>query len=180
MKSTIYVLLLTLPFCMNVIAAEKLNLNYHYQGTYPADFSGMPDGPLQIGRFEDIRNVSDPAIIQVGDQEYMLDRSLGEYINAAFTQALSRANASISAHSTTLISGRIIEFSADFTDTGIEVLLRCDTILNTGYRNAWQSTLFSRVETPTNDVAEAVGAALDRLARELLVDDYFRMELGLF
>lgn len=180
MKSVISTLFLALTLCSSAIASERLNLDYKYQGTYPADFSGMSDGPLSIGEFVDARGVGDSALIHIGEQTFTLDRPLGDYIREAFIQALSRAHAELSTESSTTVSGTITEFTARYTDSGIEVIIRCDAVLNARNRNAWQSALFSRAVTDTTDIAEAVGAALDRLARELLVDDYFRIELGIF
>ncbi len=178
-KNTLFAALLACPIALNADAAEPLKLDYQYQGTYPADFSGMPDGPVSIGNFADNRSDS-PDHIRIDDTLYKLDKPLGDYVADALQQALSKAHADMAEESNTVVSGTIVEFSGRRTDNGIEIVMRCETALWSRNRNAWQSVLFSRVETDTDDVGQALAAALDRLARELLVDDYFRLELGLF
>jgi len=178
-KHTLFAVLMACTLSLSANAAEPLTLDYQYQGTYPADFSGMPDGPLTIGAIDDGR-ADNPDQIRIDDTLYTLEKPLGAYVSDALQQALTKAHADMAEDSNTVVSGTIVEFSGQRTDNGIEIILRCETTLRSRNRNAWQSVLFSRTETETDDVGQALSAALDRLARELLVDDYFRLELGLF
>jgi hypothetical protein len=165
----------------SVQANENLDFNYQYQGTPAGDLSSMTDGPIVVGDFSDGRGLRNPTHFIIDGNHYTLEKPLAEYVRDAMHGALQAGGAQLGDTGTRItLTGTVTELSGRVTDAGIELMLRCDTVLNKQGRNAWQSTLFSRVQTESTDMGEALAEALDNLSRDIFWDDYFRMELGIF
>ena len=80
------------------------------------------------------------------------------------------------------IQGRIVSSELRTVDrSGVESLqltIRTQVALQGRGRTIWETTLFGRGTVPIEEgIAAAVTAALDRMVRELVNDDYFIIEL---
>ena len=78
--------------------------------------------------------------------------------------------------------GRIVSSQLDTVDrSGVETLqltIRTNIALQGRGRTIWETTLFGRGTAPVEDgMVAAVHAALDRMIRELVNDDYFLIEI---
>lgn len=165
-----------------VSVAEELSFDYQYDASVPRDMSMMSDGPLSLGSFSDQRDAFSGRQLRLDDGSLTLDVSASELLYTAFSQGFRAAGAEMAADDagSAVFSGDILEFAIESTDAGYQVLLRVDARLSIGGRTAWNSVLFSRVETEDRELNTALSDALDRLLRELWWDDYFFMEFGIF
>ena len=163
-------------------AGEKIDLDYQYAGDTGVSLSSMMGGPLSISVFTDQRVIDDKHdISRAGQDAVTLQQAPADIIRQAFHDAFVSADAQLDDTGTPLtLSGKLLEMEIVATDSGTEVLIRCELALNNQGRNAWQSVVFSRVATDTQDVTTAIAQGLDRLVNELFMDDYFLMELGIF
>jgi hypothetical protein len=80
------------------------------------------------------------------------------------------------------IVGKIVSSQAQLVDRGgvesMQITIRTNVQLQEGSRTRWETVLFGRGVVPVDEgMAGAVRAALDRSLRELINDDYFRLEL---
>ena len=165
-----------------VTSAEELTFDYQYDASVPRDMSMMSDGPLSLGSFSDQRETFSGRQLRLDDGSLTLDVTVSELMHTAFSQGFRAAGAEMAADDAgnAVFSGDILEFAIESTDAGYQVLLRVDASLAIGGRTAWNSVLFSRVETEGRELDTALSDALDRLLRELWWDDYFFMEFGIF
>ncbi len=158
-------------------AAEHIELNYQYEGGRRADFSAMR-GTLGVAEFSDNRGLTDGHLIVAGENggAYRAEVEMAAAVRAALRQGLAHGGAVLVDDGADFsIDGGIDSITAETVDGEIRLTMRVELRLNRGERTIWQTSLFGR--GAAEDIAAATRAALDRLIRELLNDDYFRMEL---
>ena len=154
------------------LAAEQVNVNYQYEGSHRADFSSVRGG-LRLGGFSDERGLTDGSLIVDG---YRAEAEMAELLRNAFAQGFAHGGATLGeGEADHTVSGSLTSIEAAETADGIELTMRVTLRLNRGTRTIWQTNLFSR--GTAKDIATATQAALNRLIRELMNDDYFLMEL---
>ena len=154
------------------LAAEQVNVNYQYEGSHRADFSSVRGG-LRLGGFSDERGLTDGSLIVDG---YRAEAEMAELLSDAFAQGFARGGATLGeGEADHTVSGSLTSIEAEETADGIQLTMRVTLRLNRGARTIWQTNLFGR--GTAKDIATATQAALNRLIRELMNDDYFLMEL---
>ncbi|MBQ14922.1 MAG: hypothetical protein CMQ17_11075, partial [Gammaproteobacteria bacterium] len=80
------------------------------------------------------------------------------------------------------LSGSVLSTEAQIIERDgaqlLQLTIRASVQLRTGSRTAWQTTLFGRGRVAVDEgMAVAVRASLDRIIRELVLDDYFLQEV---
>ncbi|ALO47110.1 hypothetical protein [Pseudohongiella spirulinae] len=161
---------------------EEISINYKYQGDTGVSLASMIGGPLSVAEFSDGRSVTDKHSIEHNDNASISlpDRAPAALVKDTFYQALQSSDANLADDSALQLRGNLLEMQIADNGDGLEVLIRCELSLNNQGRNAWQSVVFSRTQTDSKDINEALSKGLDRLVSELFMDDYFLMELGIF
>ena len=153
-------------------AAEQVNVNYQYDGNHRADFS-RARGSLQLGEFGDERGLADERIIVDG---YQAETELSALLRGALVQGFEHGNATlVESEGDFIVTGSLTSIEATEVDDGIQLTMRVSLQLNRGSRTVWQTNLFGR--GTAEDIGGATRAALTRLIRELMNDDYFLIEL---
>lgn len=172
-----------LPAALALTTACTMNaetLDYRYDYTGDANLSAMTAGSLQVGEFTDARDAAGPDMIEVNGSTYHLQAPLTDLLESAFRDAFTDAQAPLSETGNIVFQAEILELDVQPTAEGLQLQLRSDVSVNRGGRQLWQSVLFSRVTTDSDDLTGALDAGLDRLMQELFRDDYFRMALGIY
>ena len=153
-------------------AAEQVNVNYRYDGNHRADFS-RARGSLQLGGITDERGLADGSAIVAG---FQAEAGMSELLRNALVQGFEHGNAAlVASDGDFVVSGGLTSIETTEVDDGIQLTMRVDLQLNRGGRAIWQTNLFGR--GTAEDIAGATRAALTRLIRELMNDDYFLIEL---
>ncbi|HDZ08247.1 hypothetical protein [Pseudohongiella sp.] len=165
-----------------LLAGDKIELDYHYTDDTGVSLSSMMGGPLSISSFTDQRAIGNKHDINRAEQDAVtLSQPPAAIIQQAFHEAFVSADAQLGEAETPLtLSGKLLEMEIVESDSGTEVLIRCELTLNNQGRNAWQSVVFSRVNADNQALSATIAQGLDRLVNELFLDDYFLMELGIF
>lgn len=159
-------------FGTSAMAAEQVNVNYQYDGNHRADFS-RTRGSLQLGEFSDERGLADENIIVDG---YQAETGMSELLRNALVQGFEHGNATlVASDGDFVVSGSLTSIETAEADDGIQLTMRVNLQLNRGGRTIWQTNLFGRGSA--EDIGGATHAALTRLIRELMNDDYFLIEL---
>jgi hypothetical protein len=164
-------------------ADEPISVDYHFAGDTGVNLSSIVGGPLGINSFTDGRENVGPNDISRPDNQPLTLTGITPtaLIQGALEQAFTASGAKLADVGTDLsLNGRLIEMQVAENDKGIQVLIRCELTLRNGNRSAWQSVLFSQIQTDDSDIVSAIEQGLDRLVSELFMDDYFLMELGIF
>ncbi len=165
-------------------AGEPLSIEYTFDGNTSVSLASIAGGPLTINAFTDGRSaISEQDISRGADNEplTLTNQTAAALVQSSFASVLEKAGAKLGeSGSPIVLDGKLIEMSVQDKGNGFEVLIRCELTLRNQGRNAWQSTVLSRVETENKNPAEAVEQGLDRLVAGLFRDDYFLMELGIF
>jgi hypothetical protein len=161
---------------------EEISIEYQYQGDTGVSLASMIGGPLSVAEFTDGRSIADKQTIELSGEAPLTlnERAPATLIQETFHQALQSSDASLADDSSLQLRGHLLELQITDNGEGLEVLIRCELSLNNQGRNAWQSVVFSRTQTDSKDINEALSKGLDRLVSELFMDDYFLMELGIF
>lgn len=166
-----------------LFAGQPLDVSYQYQGKTGVNLATIRGGPLFVSEFTDQRNDGDLQDIQRpnGEPITLTGLSPADLAHSAILGAFTSSGATPGNNESQLtLNGTLIAMSIQDTESGLEVLIRCElTLINQG-RNAWQSVVFSRTLVESKDISLAIGQGLDRLVDELFRDDYFLMELGIF
>ncbi|MDT8429590.1 MAG: LPS assembly lipoprotein LptE [Pseudomonadales bacterium] len=156
-----------------VACAADINVDYTYSGT-AYDLSGMKKGPLQITVFSDARGLDNPRLLAAGGDQ--LEAPVTEIIHSALQQAFLANGAILASTDAPLIlSGELIELTVTRTDAQVQIQARARAMLKDSNRTRWETVLFSRGSGASAE--EAMRSMLGRLAQELLIDDYFLLEL---
>lgn len=162
--------------------SDEITVDYQYQGDTGVSLASMIGGPLSVADFTDGRSVNDKHSIEYTDSDplTLADQAPATLIQKTFYQALQSSDAALEDDSALQLRGNLLEMQITDNGDGLEVLIRCELSLNNQGRNAWQSVVFSRTQTDSKDINDALSKGLDRLVSELFMDDYFLMELGIF
>lgn len=166
-----------------LFAGQPIDVSYQYQAKTGVNLATIRGGPLYVSAFTDQRNEGNSQdILRPGGEPITLTGlSPQALVQSAILDAFASSGAMPGNNDSQLIlKGKLIEMSVQDTESGLEVLIRCELTLTNLGRNAWQSVIFSRALVESKDVSLAIGHGLDRLVAELFRDDYFLMELGIF
>jgi len=166
-----------------LFAGQPIDVSYQYQAKTGVNLATIRGGPLYVNAFTDQRNEGDSQdILRLGGEPLTLTGlSPQALVQSAIHGAVTSSGAMPgNSDSQLVLNGKLIEMSVQDTESGLEVLIRCDLTLTNQGRNAWQSVVFSRTAVESKDISLAIGQGLDRLVAELFRDDYFLMELGIF
>jgi len=167
--------------------AETVDIDYTYTGNHRVDFSELK-GTLQVGEFTDERSGVSPTLItsvNFGHETggYESSTPMSDLIEDALKQGfISGGAALVDADADFTLTGGILAIDAVAVDRNgvenIQLTFRTKLELNSGGRVVWQTTLFGRGVVPVTDgIVPAVESALSRTIRELVRDDYFKMEI---
>ena len=165
------------------LAGEEVTVDYTYEGDTGVSLASMFGGPISVSEFTDAREIADKQdIARPGKENVTLSGQMpAALIQQTFNQALAASEANLTDDEGNLrLQGELLEMQIEETADGLQVLIRCQLSLNNQGRNAWQASVFSRVDSEGDDISAAIGKGLDRLVSELFMDDYFLMELGIF
>jgi hypothetical protein len=160
--------------CGTVVhAAESVALNFSYtKGSSDPSFEKLK-GSLKIASFGDTRAVEDKRLISVGVQ---VESPVADIVSAAFMQAFQNNGAALAEDDARFtLEGDLTELNTASKDGSVEVQLRAKVLLKDSGRTIWENVLFSR--TAGKDVADAMRIGINKLIQELLLDDYFLMEI---
>ena len=172
MMLRILIFALTALFATTTLAAEQVHVDYQYDGNHRADLS-RARGSLQLGEFSDERGLDDGRTIVDGHQA---EAELSTVLRNALVQGFEHGNASlVESEGDFIVSGNLTSIETAEVDDGIQLTMRVNLQLNRGGRSIWQTNLFGR--GTAESIGEATHAALTRLIRELMNDDYFLIEL---
>ena len=104
------------------------------------------------------------------------EAEMSQLLRSALAQGFEHGNASlVESEGDFIVSGNLTSIEPAEVDDGIELTMRVNLQLNRGARTIWQTNLFGR--GTAEDITTATHAALTRLIRELMNDDYFLIEL---
>ncbi len=167
--------------------AETVDVDFTYTDDHRVDFSTLK-GSLQVGKFTDERADTAPTLITAvnfgsNTDGYNANRPLTDLVEDALKQGFISGGATLSeANADFVLRGSILAIDAVKTDRAgvenIQITFRTKVELTGGGRTIWQTTLFGRGFAPVEDgIVPAVHAALSRMIRELVGDDYFKMEI---
>ncbi len=166
-------------FGASAMAAEQVNVNYQYDGNHRADLSRMR-GTLRVAEFTDSRGLADGRLIVDSDARggdgYLAEIEMAALVRAALVQGFEHGNARlVESGEDFSIEGSVNSIESEVIDGEIRLTMRVNLQLNRGGRSIWQTNLFGRGSA--EDIGGATHAALTRLIRELMNDDYFLIEL---
>ncbi len=177
-------------FCLlatTSVLAETVHIDFNYTDNHRVDFSKLK-GSLQVGQFTDERSgVPATLITSVNfghtSDGYTANTPMPDLIEEALRQGFISGGATlVETDADFTLTGGILAIDAVAVERGgvnsIQITFRTKLELNSGGRTVWQTTLFGRGITPVEDgIVPAVEAALSRTIRELVSDDYFKMQL---
>lgn len=174
-------------FASTALFAETVEIDFTYTDNHRVDFSKLK-GSLQIGQFTDERSGVAPTLITSENfshttDGYVSSKPVADLIEDALRQGFLSGGASLAESDADFtLSGGILAIDAVAVERGgvksIQITFRTKLELNSGGRTVWQTTLFGRGLAPVEEgIVPAVQAALSRTIRELVSDDYFKMEI---
>jgi hypothetical protein len=154
-------------------AAENLVLDYNYTRSASDPSFAKLKAPLHIAAFGDSRAIADKRLISA---EVQIEAPVSEILAAAFKQAFQHNGAVLAEDGARFtIEGNLTELNTTAKENGFEVQLRAKVLLIDSGRTRWENVLFSRATGET--VADAMRISINKLVQELLLDDYFLMEV---
>ena len=179
--------LMTGLFVMNSASAQSgIEINTAFPGGKLTELSAMKT-TLSVPAFADARQMDDPRVIFTGDPAEngtaMANRPFAEIVGEAMENAFAASDARLADEGAGMrLAGTLIATEAAVIDRGgeesLQLTLRTSIQLVEGTRIVWQTNLFGRGTVPVSQgTGAAVRKALDRLAEELLIDDYFLAEI---
>lgn len=158
--------------------SAEVSVGYIYTGNHNTDFSNLRVS-LAVPQVSDSRDNDANNIVG----EYSAETPLTEIIRDALIQGLEHGGANFAESNADMqIAGRILSSELQTVDRGgiesLQLTIRTNIALQGQGRTIWETTLFGRGTVPTDDgIAAALHAALDRMIRELVNDDYFLIEI---
>ncbi len=161
------------------MSAEQINVNYQYDGNHRAELSRMR-GTLRVAEFTDSRELADGRLIVDSDPQggdgYLAEMEMAALVRAALIQGFEHGNARlVESGEDFSMEGSLNSIESEVIESEIRLTMRVNLQLNRGGRSIWQTNLFGRGSA--EDIGGATHAALTRLIRELMNDDYFLIEL---
>ena len=174
-------------FVMGSASAQSgIEIDTSFAGGKLTELSAMKT-TLSVPAFADEREIEDPRVIFTGEPAEngtaMADRPFAEIVGEAMESAFAASDARLADEDAGMrLAGTLIATEAALVDRGgvksLQLTLRTSIQLVEGTRIVWQTKLFGRGTAPVSQgTAAAVRKALDRLAEELLIDDYFLAEI---
>ena len=171
----------------SLFAAEEVSVQYKYEGDHGIDFSAMR-GSFSVGTFTDDRGIENGKLITdsdlgSGNGGYVAEEELSVLVQDALAQGFTSGGAElVTADADMSLSGSVLSTEAQIIERDgaqlLQLTIRASVQLRTGSRTAWQTTLFGRGRVAVDEgMAVAVRASLDRIIRELVLDDYFLQEV---
>ncbi len=168
-------------------SAEQVQIEFVYSDDHRVDFS-KTKGSLSVGAFKDERAGDNPTLITEmnfgsNSDGYFAELPIAEMMQDALAQGFRKGGASlVESDADFTIAGSILAIDAVEVErqgvANIQLTFRTKLELRGGGRTIWQTTLFGRGRTPVeNGIVPAVQEALSRTIRELVRDDYFKMEI---
>lgn len=169
-----------LMFSAQASMAESVSVDYQFSGNTGVDLSEMVGAPLTVNAFTDSRDLPANEATVVGEENLTLEGStFAELVRGALISSFEVSGAELGEGGNLTLDGNIVELEFRPGADGLEMVMRTELTLYAGSRNAWQSTLLSRVRTEFVDFETAIYDSMDRLISELFYDDYFLIELGI-
>ena len=157
---------------VSALAAEQINVNYQYDGNHRADLSRMR-GTMRVAEFADNRGLQDGRLI-IDDN--LAEIEMTALVQTALFQGFEHGDARlVESGEDFRIEGSLDSIETSTVDGNIQLTMRVQIALNNGNRTIWQTNLFGR--GTAENIGAATHAALTRLIRELMNDDYFLIEL---
>ena len=159
------------------VSAEELIIDFTYERNVNI---GSVIPALKLATFSDARGSIDPNVI-ASDARAQLP--LADLIRDAFKQGFNKGGVEFVENGADMqIVGTLLSSQLETVDRAgvpnLQLTIRTKIDLRGESRSVWASTLFGRGRVPEEKgLGAAVNAALDRLLRELLRDDYFLLEL---
>ncbi|MDD9891078.1 MAG: LPS assembly lipoprotein LptE [Gammaproteobacteria bacterium] len=167
-----------LIFIVSPAFAAEINVDYNYAGNHNTDFSNLRVS-LAVAEVTDDRGSEANHIAE----DYTANVPLTEIIQDALIQGFEHGGAELADGDAEMqIAGRIISSQLQTVDRGgvesLQLTIRTNVALQGNGRTIWETTLFGRGTVPVDDgITTAIYAALDRMIRELVNDDYFLIEI---
>ncbi len=187
MKKLNSILAITSLLWSATLTAETVDIDFNYTDNHRVDFSKLK-GSLHIGEFKDERSNVTPTLITSvnfghATNGYSSSEPVTDLIEDALKQGFISGGATLAGTDAdfSLVGGILAIDAVEVERDGvknIQITFRTKLELNSGGRNIWQTTLFGRGLAPVEEgIVPAVQAALSRTIRELVSDDYFKMEI---
>ena len=173
-----YILIATLLIISAPAFAAEVSVDYTYTGNHRTDFSNLRVS-LAIADVTDDRG-GEANLIAEG---YSADMPLTAIIRDALIQGFEHGGAEIATEDSEMqVAGRILSSQLRTVDRGgvesLQLTIRTNVALQGGGRTIWETTLFARGTVPVDEgIVPALNAAMDRMVRELVSDDYFLIEI---
>jgi len=173
-----HILIATLLVISAPAFAAEISVDYSYTGNHRTDFSNLRVS-LAVSDVTDDRG-GEPNLIAEG---YSADMPLTDIIRDALIQGFEHGGAELATEDSEMqVAGRILSSQLRTVDrSGVESLqltIRTNVTLQGSGRTIWETTLFARGTVPVDEgIVPALHAAMDRMVRELVSDDYFLIEI---
>jgi len=170
-------------FSLSVLAIEEVDFAYSYDKNHGVDFSTFRNGPFKVSTFTDSRDVDDPKLIAALNSEagYRSNTDLADLVKDAIVQGFLKGDAGLVDEGETMsLAGQVVSTEAEVAaDGAIQLTVRASVqLLQPSGRTVWQSNLFGRGNATADEgIAGALSQALTRIVDQLMLDDYFLMEI---
>ena len=166
---------LLISFASN--AAEEIAVDFTYDRNVNI---GSIRAVLKLENFSDDRGLENPNQLT---EQYTVDAPLADIVRDAFAQGFAKGKVElVDSGDTMQVRGNIISSEAEIVDRSgvqsIQLTIRAGIQLTNGGRTIWENNLFGRGIVPESEgMSAAINASLERMVRELFMDDYFLIEL---
>jgi len=173
---------LVMLFSLPLLAVEEIEFEYSYDKNHGVDFSSIRGGPFKVSQFTDGRDVDNPSLItDLGaDGGYQTSMSLADVVRDAVIKGFLKGDANLADEGENLLlTGEVISSEAELVNgDSVRLTIRASVQLQRSGRTLWQTNLFGRgTATADEGFAEALSQALTRLVDQLMLDDYFLLEI---
>jgi len=167
-------------FSLPLLAAEEIDFEYNYDKNHGVDFSTIRKGPFKISQFTDARDGDNPKlIVDLGDG-YQTNAALADVVRDALVKGFLKGDAELVDEGESVsLAGEVVSSEAVLRDDGsTQLTIRVSVQFQESGRTLWQGNLFGRgIASADEGMAVALDQALTRLVDQLLLDDYFLMEI---
>ncbi len=172
---------------------HDVKMDYAYKQPISVDLSTISQAPIQIGKFEDSRNETNPRMImhiqnlygETTSGGWQAEKPIADIVKDALEDGLKKAGASISKNAEDVVlEGELIDFDYDVIMGMWEGTLKSRLSVKIQLKNKstntiiWKDTYISSASVKGGEGAEGLlRATLDDLVTDLLSDGYFLQEL---
>lgn len=173
-----HLLCLSLFLASTASFGAEIAVDYTYSGDHNIDFSETRFS-LSVGEVGDDRGGEANHIAE----DYSANKPIAAIVQDALVQGFEHGGAELlSADADMQIVGRILSSELSTIERGgvemLQLTFRTNIAVQGQGRTVWETTLFGRGRVPVDDGVEAaIYAAMDRMVRELVNDDYFLAEI---